>query len=99
MKGLLYWGGMSYWRQTGDPWKEAPCYKGNGQPQQGGKGIVFQGEGLLVYPARAVGCDGIVPTIRLKARRAAIEDCECITLARALSCSMRAAFGVFFFAF
>ncbi len=80
MKGLLYWGGMSYWRQTEDPWKEAPYYTGSGRPQQGGKGIVFQGEGSLVYPARAVGYDGIVPTIRLKALRDGIEDYEYLAM-------------------
>ena len=74
MKGLLYWGGMSYWRQVEDPWAQAPFYTGSGKPQQGAKGIVFQGEGSLVYPARAVGYDGVVPTIRLKALRDAIED-------------------------
>ena len=76
MKGLLYWGGMSYWRQTQDPWAQAPFYTGNGEPQQGAKGIVFQGEGSLVYPAQPVGYDGVVPTIRLKALRDGIEDYE-----------------------
>jgi hypothetical protein len=80
MKGLLYWGGMSYWRQTDDPWTQAPCYTGNGQPQQGQKGLVFHGEGSLVYPANAVGYDGIVPTIRLKALRDAIEDYEYLAI-------------------
>ena len=51
MKGLLYWGGMSYWDKTDDPWTQAPSYAGNGRLQQGEKGIVFQGEGSLVYPA------------------------------------------------
>jgi hypothetical protein len=74
LKGILYWGGMSYWRQTDDPWVQAPFYTGNGQPQQGAKGIVFKGEGSLVYPARAVGYDGVVPSIRLKALRDGIED-------------------------
>jgi hypothetical protein len=76
MKGLLYWGGMSYWRQTDDPWTQAPFYTGNGKPQQGRQGIVFQGEGSLVYPADAVGYHGVVPTIRLKALRDSIEDYE-----------------------
>jgi hypothetical protein len=80
MKGLLYWGGMSYWRQSADPWTQAPYYSGNGQPQQGDKGIVFNGEGSLVYPARAVGYDGVVPTIRLKALRDAIEDYEYLAI-------------------
>jgi len=76
MKGLLYWGGMSYWRQTEDPWTQAPFYTGSGKPQQGKERIIFQGEGSLVYPARDVGYDGVVPTIRLKALRDAIEDYE-----------------------
>ncbi|MGA2501630.1 MAG: DUF4091 domain-containing protein, partial [Tepidisphaeraceae bacterium] len=80
MKGLLYWGGMSYWKEVDDPWVQAPVYTGNGVPQQGQKGIVFNGEGSLVYPARAVGYDGIVPTIRLKALRDSIEDYEYLAI-------------------
>lgn len=76
MRGLLYWGGMSYWKQTDDPWLQAPVYTGRGKIQQGDKGILYNGEGSLVYPARAVGYDGVVPTIRLKALRDAIEDYE-----------------------
>jgi hypothetical protein len=80
IKGLLYWGGMSYWRQTDDPWVQAPIYIGRGALQQGRKDILFNGEGSLVYPARAVGYDGIVPTIRLKALRDAIEDYEYLAI-------------------
>ena len=80
MKGLLYWGGMSYWDLTDDPWTQAPYYTGSGRPQQGKKGIVFQGEGSLVYPAPAVGYDGIVPTIRLKALRDGIQDYEYLAI-------------------
>lgn len=80
MRGLLYWGGMSYWKQVEDPWTEAPFYVGSGALQQGRKGIRFNGEGSLVYPARAVGYDGIVPTIRLKALRDAIEDYEYLAI-------------------
>ena len=84
MKGLLYWGGMSYWRQTDDPWTQAPFYTGRGRAQQGEKGIVFHGESSLVYPAHAVGYDGIVPTIRLKALRDAIEDYEYLAILQRL---------------
>ena len=80
MKGLLYWGGLSYWRQTDDPWRHVPIYTGSGRPQQGEKGIAFNGEGSLVYPARAVGYEGIVPTIRLKALRDGIEDYEYLAI-------------------
>jgi hypothetical protein len=80
MKGLLYWGGMSYWRETDDPWLHAPVYTGRGAPQQGDTGIRFNGEGSLVYPARQAGYDGIVPTIRLKALRDAIEDYEYLVM-------------------
>ncbi len=80
MRGLLYWGGLSYWGPVDDPWVEAPYYTGSGAPQQGGKGVVFYGEGSLVYPGRAVGCEGVVPTIRLKALRDAIEDYDYLAL-------------------
>ncbi|HEY3323158.1 MAG TPA: glycoside hydrolase domain-containing protein [Planctomycetota bacterium] len=80
MKGLLYWGGLSYWGDADDPWTDVPKYYGNGKPQQGQKGIVFNGEGSLVYPARAIGYDGIAPTIRLKALRDGIEDFEYLAL-------------------
>ena len=84
MKGLLYWGGLSYWRQTEDAWTQAPFYTGNGRPQQGEKDIVFNGEGSLVYPAQAVGYDGVVPTIRLKALRDASEDYEYLAILQRL---------------
>ncbi len=80
MRGLLYWGGLSYWGPVDDPWQQAPFYAGNDVPQQGRKGTVFYGEGSLVYPARAVGYDGVVPTIRLKALRDAIEDYDYLAL-------------------
>jgi hypothetical protein len=80
MRGLLYWGGMCYWGSGDDPWSQAPFYVGKGALQQGQKGIQFNGEGSLVYPARAVGYDGIVPTIRLKALRDAIEDYDYLAL-------------------
>jgi len=68
IRGLLYWGGMSYWRQTPDPWTDAWTY--------GREKLVYNGEGTLVYPGRAVGYDGIVPSLRLKALRDSIEDYE-----------------------
>jgi hypothetical protein len=80
MKGLLYWGGMSYWTKVEDPWQQAPYYVGKGVFQQGQEGIVYHGEGSLVYPARAVGYEGIAPSIRLKALRDGIEDYEYLAI-------------------
>ena len=80
LTGLLYWGGMAYWSPVEDPWTQTPFYSGSNKPQQGKKGLVFNGEGSLVYPARVVGYDGIVPTIRLKALRDGIEDFEYLTM-------------------
>jgi hypothetical protein len=71
---------MAYWNETDDPWTRAPVYTGNGAFQQGGKGLVFNGEGSLVYPARSVGYDGIVPSIRLKALRDSIQDYEYLAI-------------------
>lgn len=80
IRGLLYWGGMSFWNEVEDPWTQAPFYRGKGAFQQGNKGILFFGEGSLVYPARAVGYEGIVPSLRLKALRDGIEDYEYLAL-------------------
>jgi len=90
MKGLLYWGGLSYWRETDDPWLHVPIYTGRDALQQGAKGIRFNGEGSLVYPARAVGYDGIVPTLRLKALRDAVEDYEYLAMLNRLGKSKEA---------
>ncbi len=71
IRGLLYWGGMSYWRAVDDPWTEADTYHNK---------LVFNGEGTLVYPARAVGYDGIAPGLRLKALRDSLEDYEYLAI-------------------
>jgi len=68
IRGLLYWGGMSYWRQAEDPWTNPWTY---GRPK-----LVYNGEGTIVYPGRAAGYDGIAPSLRLKALRDSIEDYE-----------------------
>jgi hypothetical protein len=72
MRGLLYWGGMSYWDQVEDPWTDPKTYC----PGEGGRKLVFNGEGTLVYPGRPAGYDGIAPSLRLKALRDGIEDYE-----------------------
>ncbi len=76
IRGLLYWGGMSYWRQVDDPWTDPKTLdRREGRPQP-----LFNGEGTIVYPGRAVGYDGIAPSLRLKALRDAIEDYEYLAL-------------------
>ncbi|MEE9365919.1 MAG: DUF4091 domain-containing protein [Dehalococcoidales bacterium] len=74
--GLLYWGGMSYWRQVEDPWSDPWTY---GRPDR-----VYNGEGTLVYPGRAVGYEGIAPSLRLKALRDSIEDYEYLSILQRL---------------
>jgi len=76
MSGILYWGGMSYWDQTEDPWTDPWTYG----RQSEGKGRVYNGEGTLVYPARPVGYEGIVPSLRLKALRDGIQDYEYLAM-------------------
>lgn len=73
IRGLLYWGGMSFWRQVDDPWTDPKTLDRRTQrsPQP-----LYNGEGTIVYPGRAVGYDGIASSLRLKALRDAIEDYE-----------------------
>jgi hypothetical protein len=74
ISGLLYWD-MAHWKEVDDPWGEAWTYH---HPQARGK--VYNGEGTLVYPARPVGYDGIVPSLRLKALRDGIQDYDYLTI-------------------
>lgn len=76
MQGLLYWGGMSFWDQVDDPWSDPKTLDRRNQ----GKGLLYNGEGSLVYPARAVGYEGIAPSLRLKALRDGIEDFEYLAM-------------------
>jgi len=72
IRGLLYWGGMSYWRQAQGPWTDPWTY---GKPDR-----VYNGEGTIVYPGRAAGYEGIAPSLRLKALRDSIEDYEYLSI-------------------
>ena len=72
MSGLLYLGGMSYWRAVEDPWTDPWTY---GRPDR-----VYNGEGTLVYPGRAAGYEGIAPSLRLKALRDSVEDYEYLSI-------------------
>lgn len=75
IRGLLYWGGMAYWQQVDDPWTDPKTLdRRNRHPE--GKGPLYNGEGSLLYPGRAVGYDGIVESLRVKALRDSIEDYE-----------------------
>ncbi|MCX7826824.1 MAG: DUF4091 domain-containing protein [Verrucomicrobiae bacterium] len=76
MRGLLYWGGMSHWSGVEDPWTDPKTL----DRRKDGKGLLYQGEGTLVYPGRAVGYDGIAPSLRLKALRDSIEDYEYLAM-------------------
>ncbi len=70
--------GVLYWRidafGPGDPWTVAPAGENGGEP--------FPGDGQLVYPGAAVGVDGVVPSLRLKALRDGEEDYELLGLAQ-----------------
>jgi hypothetical protein len=74
--GILYWGGMSYWRGVDDPWTDPKTL----DRRVDGRGALFNGEGSLLYPGRAVGYEGIAPSLRLKALRDAIEDYEYLAI-------------------
>jgi hypothetical protein len=76
IRGLLYWGGMSYWKEVEDPWADARTYGRQGKE----KGPVYNGEGTLVYPGRAVGYDGIAPSLRLAALRDGIQDYDYLAI-------------------
>ncbi|MBN2476994.1 MAG: DUF4091 domain-containing protein [Pirellulales bacterium] len=76
IRGLLYWGGMSFWNQVDDPWTDPWTYGHRDRDPE----LVFNGEGTLVYPGRAAGYDGIAPSLRLKALRDAIEDYEYLAI-------------------
>jgi hypothetical protein len=77
IRGLLYWGGMSFWEHVADPWTNPETY----DLRKEHKELLYNGEGSLVYPGRAVGYDGIVASMRLKALRDSIEDYEYLAIA------------------
>lgn len=79
LTGLLYWGGMTYWNDVSDPWTE-PITLNRRDRRKDGKGPVYNGEGSLVYPARAVGYEGIAPSLRVKALRDSFQDYEYLAI-------------------
>ena len=76
IRGILYWGGMSYWNDVDDPWTEP----GTLDRRDRNSKLMYNGEGSIVYPARAVGYEGIAPSMRLKALRDSIEDYEYLAI-------------------
>lgn len=88
IRGLLYWGGMSFWQAVDDPWTDGATYP---RPDQRSGGRVYNGEGTLVYPGRAVGYEGIAPSLRLKTLRDAIEDYDYLALLEERGQSAKAA--------
>lgn len=76
IRGLLYWGGMSYWGGVEDPWTDPKTLdRRHRNPEQ-----LYNGDGMIVYPGRAAGYDGIAPSLRLKALRDSIEDYEYLAI-------------------
>jgi hypothetical protein len=67
---------MSFWNHVDDPWTDPKTYN----LKKEGKGPLYNGEGSFVYPARAVGYEGIAPSLRLKALRDSIEDYEYLAI-------------------
>jgi hypothetical protein len=69
--------GVLYWRiddfGSEDPWTVAAASETNRE--------LYPGDGQLVYPGAAVGVDGVVPSLRLKALRDGEEDYELLGLA------------------
>jgi len=80
MKGLLYWAGLSFWYHVEDTWTDPKTYQPGNRSRPIAKREIYNGEGLLVYPARDVGFDGVVPSMRLKAIRDGLEDFDYLTM-------------------
>lgn len=79
LTGLLYW---QVDRWTTDPWKNVATYK-----NEDGE---YPGEGMLVYPGRPMGFEGVAPSMRLKWIRDGVEDYEYIELLRKAGCGTMA---------
>lgn len=65
--GLLYWA-TGYWADSSDPWTDPSTYGS------------LNGDGALVYPGGAIGYEGPVASMRLKAIRDGIEDYDYLQL-------------------
>lgn len=78
MSGILYWGALSYWAGVEDPWTDPKTL--DRRERNRSETALYQGEGTLTYPGRAVGYDGMVSSLRLKALRDSIEDYEYLAI-------------------
>jgi len=87
IRGLLYWGGMSFWRQVEDPWTDPKTLDRRNKKRPD---LLYNGEGSIVYPGRAAGYDGIASSLRLKALRDAIEDYEYFSILERLGLADKA---------
>jgi len=76
LTGILYWGGMSYWRGVDDPWTDP----GTLDRRDRNPKLMYNGEGSLLYPGRAVGYDGVVSGLRVKALRDGIDDYDYLAI-------------------
>jgi hypothetical protein len=76
LTGILYWGGMSYWRGVDDPWTDP----GTLDRRERNPKLMYNGDGSLVYPGRAVGYDGVASSLRVKALRDGIDDYDYLAI-------------------
>ncbi len=73
LTGVLYWR-TDLW--TGNPWEDEQTFFQDGN--------YYPGEGMLVYPGKEVGIEGVVPSMRLKWIRDGAEDYEYINILKNL---------------
>jgi hypothetical protein len=76
-QGMLYWSTV-HWKDSPDPWVNPETYG----ETSGSERLHYNGEGSLLYPGKAIGYEGPVASLRLKALRDGIEDYEYIALLR-----------------
>lgn len=68
LSGLLYWK-VDHW--SSDPWNEVDFPF---------SGLHYAGEGMLIYPGKQAGIQGVAPSMRLKWLRDGVDDYDYIEL-------------------